>query len=154
MLISLPGNIAAHRSNCTRPYDENGDKLVWLVLKALYGSITASRQWFNYLRTWLIMKGYTPCHADPCIYVKKTVDGIIMIAVYVDDLLFAYSDVNEYQRTVRDLVADFDYDDLGPLTEYLGTEVRVDDKAVTVTLSNYIEKTAEQYLTPAELVLL
>jgi len=56
-----------------------------LLLKALYGLIQAARQWYKKFTTILKKIGFEGRTADPCLFVKQTTKGIIMISVYVND---------------------------------------------------------------------
>ena len=56
-----------------------------LLLKALYGLVQAARQWYKKFVTILKKIGFEGGTADPCLFVKRTSKGIIMISVYVDD---------------------------------------------------------------------
>ena len=50
------------------------------------------RNWYLRLRAWLTdEQGFEPSHADPCVFLKKTASGVIMLGVYVDDLLIVIS---------------------------------------------------------------
>ena len=71
--------------------DEDGDSVVWLITRSLYGMKQSGRNWFLRLRDWLVNdQGFEPSSADPCVYYKKTKAGAIILGVYVDDLQIAY----------------------------------------------------------------
>ena len=68
---------------------------VWKLLKALYGLKQSPRAWNASIDEYLRRIGFQPLEADPCIYVWKSDDGVIYLALYVDDLLIATSEVDQ-----------------------------------------------------------
>ena len=67
-----------------RQYDDDGDRIVWLVKNALYGSKDASRRWYYLLKTFLTTGdklGFTQSSADPCVFFKNTAKGRIIIGL-------------------------------------------------------------------------
>ncbi|KAL0802974.1 hypothetical protein Bca101_058150 [Brassica carinata] len=54
--------------------------------KALYGLKQSGRMWYNRLSEYLLKEGYKNDKISPCIFIKKSGQGYVIIAVYVDDL--------------------------------------------------------------------
>ena len=46
----------------------------------------SGRMWYNRLTEYLLKEGYMNNPICPCVFIKKTTSGFIIIAVYVDDL--------------------------------------------------------------------
>ena len=131
-----------------RQYDEDDDRLVWALPKALYGGMASGRHWYNMLRKWFVDNEYKVSDWDPCLFYKNNSDGTFhYVAVYVDDLVHVYTDEEGYAKTIKKFPEDFHgYSDLGPLTEIFNAEVAADDKFVTLTQTRYIEALAGQFL--------
>jgi hypothetical protein len=53
-----------------RQYDSDGNRIVWWVVKALYGGPDSGLRWYTELRKWFINQGYVASEADPCVFVK------------------------------------------------------------------------------------
>ena len=68
-----------------------GPDAVIKVVGSLYGSKQAQRIWYKKLRETLLDIGFKPTISDPCVYQFRSPEGIILLAVYVDDLLTAVS---------------------------------------------------------------
>ena len=62
---------------------------MWKLLKALYGLKQSPRAWNASIDEYLRRIDFQPLEADPCIYVWKSDDGVIYLALYADDLLIA-----------------------------------------------------------------
>ena len=54
--------------------------------RSLYGLKQSGRMWYNRLSEYLLKEGYVNNPICPCVFIKKTTSGFIIIAVYVDDL--------------------------------------------------------------------
>ncbi len=55
--------------------------------KALYGTVQASKLWYEKLISVLISCGYVMHPADGCVFIKTTDANEVIIAFHVDDLL-------------------------------------------------------------------
>ena len=60
---------------------------VLLLLKCIYGLVQAARQYHKKFVTILKSIGYTGGDVDPCLFVRKTKQGICFVGIYVDDNL-------------------------------------------------------------------
>lgn len=61
--------------------------LVYKLKKALYGLRQAPRAWYAKLSSCLEELGFERCPHEPAVYTRRTNEGSLIIAVYVDDLL-------------------------------------------------------------------
>ena len=95
------------------------------LVKALYGTRQAARQWSLELDKAMCKLGYTPCSPDEsCIYLKRMPDGtFVMIVVYVDDVFGAGNNEKEIARFNREFGKIFKYKYLGEITDALGMKV-------------------------------
>ena len=64
---------------------------VWRLLKALYGLKQSPHVLNADIDTYLKHIGFVALEADSCIYMWKSKEGVIYLALYVDDLLIAVS---------------------------------------------------------------
>ena len=87
------------------------------LLRSLYGSRFAPRNWYQHLRKALLHLGFTESSTDPCLLYKK---DIIMV-LYVDDAGIAAPSrniIDEFVQQLKDL--DFDLDIEDDFNSYLG----------------------------------
>lgn len=95
----------------------NGERLVCLVLQAMYGLRQAGHLWYATIAKALKKMEFEPLVDEPCIMVHHAKG--IWILLCVDDTLIAASDdsgVNWFRETVR-----FKYRDLGKPNRFLGS---------------------------------
>lgn len=133
-----------------RQYDEDGNRIVWLVKKSLYGGVNAGRNWYNLMRTYLKSEGFEQCFCEPCIFFRRTTTGLIVIGVYVDDLVTLYSDAAEMRALYARIQERFDFTPQEPLVDMCGIEVKSTSQYIILTLVAYITKMAMEHLTEEE----
>ena len=69
----------------------DGSPMVWKCDGNLYGLQSAGKIFWLYAREWLISIGFTQATVDPCIFIRRTADGTIIVGLYVDDSLNLFS---------------------------------------------------------------
>ena len=60
-----------------------------VIHKALYGLKRSGLRWSQRMHDIMLELNFTPCKADPCLWLRKMRDKYEYIAIYVDDLLIA-----------------------------------------------------------------
>lgn len=130
-------------------YEVKGkEKLVCRLKKSLYGLKQAPRQWYLKFDKFMSEQGYTRCHSDHCVYLKRKNDGsYIILLLYVDDMLVAGSNMQEINVLKRKLANSFAMKDLGAAKQILGMRITRDRKNRKLTLSQneYIEKVLKRF---------
>lgn len=67
--------------------DNRYPEYVCKLIKALYGLKPAPQNWFEKMNEILCkIAGFESCPYDPCFYVKRSGNEVLMITLYVDDL--------------------------------------------------------------------
>ena len=116
--------------------------------KSLYGLKQAPRQWYLKFDKFMFEQGYTRCHSDHCVYLKKQNHGsYIILLLYVDDMLVAGSNMQEINVLKRKLENSFPMKDLGATKQILGMRITRDRKNRKLTLSQneYIQKVLKRF---------
>ena len=119
-----------------------------MLKKSLYGLKQAPRQWYLKFDKFMSEQGYTRCHSDHCVYLKKKNDGsYIILLLYVDDMLVAGSNMQEINVLKRKLENSFAMKGLGAAKQILGMRITRDSKNRKLTLSQneYIQKVLKRF---------
>ena len=107
--------------------------------KLLYGLKQSGQMWYNWLRKFLKLKGYT--NNDDCsgIVIKKSSIGFCIISVYVDDLniIGNETDINEAHHHLK---TEFEMKDLGKTKFCLGLHLEHLPTGIFVYQTAYVEK--------------
>ena len=66
--------------------------MVWKLKKALYGLKQAPRTWYARLDKYLAKLGFAKGTTKSNLYLKEIEDGLLIIIVFVDDIIFSGND--------------------------------------------------------------
>lgn len=112
--------------------------------RSLYGLKQSGRMWYNRLSEYLIKEGFHNNQISPCLFIKRTKSGYVIIAVYVDDLNIIGSP-EEIRQAADYLTREFEMKDLG-ITKYcLGLQFEHTKDGIFVHQSNYTEKVLKRF---------
>ncbi|GJX99553.1 copia protein [Tanacetum coccineum] len=112
--------------------------------RSLYGLKQSGRMWYNRLSDYLISKGYINNLICPCVFIKKTMSGFVIIAVYVDDLNIIGTN-KEIQEVTVLLKKEFEMKDLGKIKYCLGLQIKHMHNGIIIHLSNYTKKLLKRF---------
>jgi hypothetical protein len=124
-------------------YEVKGkETLVCRLKKSLYGLKKDPRQWCLNFDRFTTKQGYSRCHSDHCSYFKKLENGsYIIFLLVVDEMLVAWSNMQDINVLNNKLSNSFPMKDLGATNKILGMRITRDRKNCNLTLSQgeYIE---------------
>jgi transposase InsO family protein len=100
----------------------NSDNQVCRLKKSLYGLKQSPRCWNSKFTDFMKRNDFTQGGADPCLFIKKSGEHMVIVGLYVDDLVITGHDV-AITRTKELLINEFEMKDLGKLKYILGIEV-------------------------------
>ena len=130
----------------------SGDKNeVLQLLKAIYGTKQAPNRWNKTLNEFISRKlKYKRCQSDPCVYVRMSKNGNVMIIiVFVDDIISAYhtNDEQEWQQFKNRFMKEYKMKDLGNAEWILGMRITRDRKNGTLTIDQevYVKKVLNEF---------
>ena len=102
---------------------------VLVIFKALYGLCSSGARWHEHFADCLHEMGYTPCKAEPDIWMRPNGDVYEYIAVYVDDLAIAAQDPKQVTNTLTE-VYNFKLKGTGEIKFHLGMDFFHDEERV------------------------
>lgn len=125
--------------------DKEEPRKVCRLNKALYGLKQSSRVWNQVLDSKLQSFGLFRSKHNPCIYIMRNENKILIIAVYVDDLLI-FSNYDPWLLDVKTYLSQtFKMKDLGPAKHCLGMRICQTSDAITLDQQTYIEEILERF---------
>ena len=89
---------------------------------SLYGLKQSGRMWYNRLSKYLVKEGYENNLICPCVFIKKSVKGFAILAVYVDDINLIGTP-EQIDETINYLKKEFEMKDLGKTKYCLGLQI-------------------------------
>ena len=110
---------------------------VCFLQKSIYGLKKSPRAWFVKFSGLLSAFGFTSCASDPTVLTKKTKSGLVILAVYVDDIILTGSDDIGILATKTYLQQHLSIRDLGSPRYFLGIEFAHQDGKLALTQWKY-----------------
>ena len=126
------------------------------LLKALYGLKQSPRAWNIHLNAQLEKMGFTKMICDTCLYIRRYDHLLCLIAIYVDDIVIAASNIEILTDVKNKFKSNFQKKDLGPIKTLLGCRIVQNSVLSTITLDqtfytkNIIKTFFPDGLTPTE----
>jgi len=128
------------------PEFKDKENHVLVIYKALYGLRSSGARWHERFADCLREMGYTPCKAEPDIWMRPNGDVYEYIAVYVDDLAIAAKQPKELTDTLTE-VYKFKLKGTGPISFHLGMDFfRDEDGVLCFAPKKYIKRMEDSYL--------
>ena len=102
--------------------------------RTIYGLKQAAVAFWKELLQAFESMGFRRSPADPCLYVKNTTNGIVILILWVDDciLMGNKDEVSKYHKLMNSY---FDCDNIGVLKEYVGCKIEKDEKKKCLLIS-------------------
>lgn len=111
---------------------------MYLSNKALYCLKQALRAWYSRIDEHLQSLGFVKSPSEATLYVKETIGNLIIVSVYVDDLLITGSDEEMIKEFKAEMHKAFEMTNLGLMSFFLGMEVKQENDADGVFISQKI----------------
>ena len=130
-------------------YEADGTSKVLKLNRALYGSRQSGRCWQNTLRNFLIspQMGFTCCILDPCLFVLREGNDVLVLGCYVDDIICAHSSPQIFKKFLTKFQGRFNSKHLGKLSWFLNMAIDQDaNHRVSFHQQKYIEDLAKKFL--------
>nr|GFB87469.1 retrovirus-related Pol polyprotein from transposon TNT 1-94 [Tanacetum cinerariifolium] len=118
---------------------------VYKLKKALYGLKQEPRAWYDELSMFLLRNHFFKGSTDPTLFIRRFVDYILVVHVYVDDIIFG-STHPKYTHLFFDLTkSHFKMSMMGEMTFFLGLQVNQSPCGIFLNQSNYVLEILKKY---------
>ena len=77
------------------------------------------------------------CPYEPAVYVKEKQGNILLVALYVDDLIFMGNNEEMIKDFKKEMTQEFEMTDLGLMRFFLGIEVKQDKSGIFISQEAY-----------------
>ena len=109
---------------------------MYKLQKPLYEIKQAPRDWYKTMNAFLIkILKLTRSQFNHCLYYLFDDSNIIMLLLYVDDLLIAYSSVTLLRDVSRSIASEFKVSSMGSFDTYLGIKIERNFNAQLIFIS-------------------
>jgi len=104
--------------------DPRYPKHVYRLSKALYGLKQVPRAWYEWLKDFLIEKGFKIRKVDTTLFTKKMNGEIFIYQVYVDDIIFGSTNENICKEFGHLMSKEFEMSMISKISFFLGFQVK------------------------------
>ncbi|KAL8117737.1 hypothetical protein AgCh_015570 [Apium graveolens] len=118
---------------------------IYKLKKALYGLKQAPRQWYTYIDNYFLENGFVKSKSEPTLNVKKQGMSILIVAIYVDDLIFTSNDEHMINQFKSDMMKKYEMSDMGLLHHFLGIEIHQQGDGVFICQHKYAEMMLKRF---------
>ena len=122
-------------------------KMVYKLMKSIYGLEQASRQWYYKFHQVIVSFGFAINMVDECVYHNFSGSKHIFLVLYVDDTLLVTTEIGLLHETKRFRSKNFKMVDLGDAYFVLGIKIQRDRSRGVLGLSQkgYIDKVLKRF---------
>lgn len=125
-------------------YDD-GSERVCKLLKSLYGLKQASRCWNKRFTSFVNRFGFKASEFDPCVFVCSGENGMLILAIYVDDGLIAAEKQEAIEPVIKHLQREFEIK-VFELKCFLGLEIdQRPDGSIHAHQQGYARKVLDRF---------
>jgi hypothetical protein len=121
------------------------EEKVLKLKKALYGLKQAPRAWNTRIDTYFKENGFKQCPYEHALYVKKNGSNMLLVALYVDDLIFLGNNCQMIEEFKGTMTREFEMTDLGLMRFFLGLEVRQEETGIFISQETYAKEILKRF---------
>lgn len=121
------------------------ERYVFKLKKSLYGLKQAPLCWNRCITDYIVKTGFKQSNSDPCLFVRRQGKEKIILALYVDDGLLAYTSEKMANCFLNELRAHFKIT-VKPASYFLGMEIkRYSDGSILLHQKAYVTRLLERF---------
>jgi len=113
--------------------------VVWKLKRPLYGLSIAPKAWTDTLRSFLLSYGFTPAASSSTLFTWTDGTDHMHLCFHIDDILISFSNDLKAQHFKAALLSRFEGTDDGPVSRYLGIDIRQGPLETVLSQSALIE---------------
>ena len=120
---------------------------LWKLCKSLYGLKISSKRWNVKFTQVIESLGFKSNYIDPCLFLKLTSGGYLVVLLYVDDILLMGNESDKIELTVNGLSKIFAIKDMGQPKEFLGIKIErdVQNQILKLSQEKFINNMLEKF---------
>ena len=123
-------------------YEDDTD-CICKLLKTLYGLKQSGPEWNIEFDGKMKKFGFDCIKSDPCAYIKRDGNDVVILTVWVDDILLFTSSEKLIEQTISDMQQVWEITDIGEPTKIVGIEITQTEDSITISQKMYIKPILE-----------
>ncbi|GJY68300.1 retrovirus-related pol polyprotein from transposon TNT 1-94 [Tanacetum coccineum] len=118
---------------------------VYCQKKSLYGLKQAPRAWYDTLSKFLLAQGFSKGVVDPTLFIRKTSKHTLHVQIYVDDIIFASTDLKDCDRFSIEMTSKFQMSMMGQISFFLGLQISQNPRGIFINQSKYANEILKKF---------
>ncbi|WRX24556.1 Reverse transcriptase [Theobroma cacao] len=110
---------------------------VFKLHKALYGLKQALRAWYERLSKFLVEKGYDRGSIDTTLFIKRYLNDLIVVQIYVDDIIFGATNEALCKNFAKEMQGEFEMSMMGELKYFLRLQIKQSEEGIFINQERY-----------------
>ncbi|GJX93168.1 retrovirus-related pol polyprotein from transposon TNT 1-94 [Tanacetum coccineum] len=119
--------------------DPHYPEKVYRLKKALYGLKQASRAWYDELFNFLVSKGFSIGSINPTLFITKKGDDIFIVQVYVDDIIFGFTNLKLFKNFEKLMHNKFEMSMMEELKLFLRIQIYQSLRGIFINQAKYAQ---------------
>ena len=124
---------------------KDNPKNVYKLKKALYGLKQAPRSWYYRLDKYLQEKGFKKGIVDTNVYIKSEGGNLLVVLVYVDDIIFGYTNDSSVQWFSNSMQYKFEMSMIGELSFFIGLHIIHSSEGLFLSQEKYLKEMLNRF---------
>nr|GFA73564.1 retrovirus-related Pol polyprotein from transposon TNT 1-94 [Tanacetum cinerariifolium] len=125
--------------------DPDNPNHVYKLKKALYGLKQAPRAWYDMLSSFLLSEDFSKGSMDPTLFIRRNVNDLILVQIYVDDIIFAASTLELCDLFANLMCSKFKMSMMGKISFFLGLQISQSPRGIFINQSKYALESLKKY---------
>jgi hypothetical protein len=136
-----------HPDGLDVPCDKAGSPMLLRLMRSLYGTKQANRNWSQLLTKTLLEFGLEQSQSDQGMYFIRARGHLALLSAFVDDMFIGSSSKELVDGIIKFLKNKFEIKELGDLSLALGMEIKrnLAAKTLTITQASYIDTVLQRF---------
>ncbi|GJS59666.1 retrovirus-related pol polyprotein from transposon TNT 1-94 [Tanacetum coccineum] len=125
--------------------DPDNPTHVYRLKKALYGLKQAPRAWYDMVSSFLPSQKFSKDAVDPTLFTRKEGKDILMVQIYVDDIIFASTDLSLCDKFADKMSSMFKMSMMGKMSFFLGLQISQSPRGIFINQTKYDLESLKKY---------
>nr|GEW44051.1 retrovirus-related Pol polyprotein from transposon TNT 1-94 [Tanacetum cinerariifolium] len=118
---------------------------MYKLKKALYRLKQAPRAWYDMLSSFLISQDFSKGSMDPTLFIRRNVNDLLLVKIYVDDIIFAASTPELCDLFAKLMCSKLKMSMMGKISFFLGLQISQNPRGIFINQSKYALKSLKKY---------
>ncbi|GKE48455.1 retrovirus-related pol polyprotein from transposon TNT 1-94 [Tanacetum coccineum] len=118
---------------------------VYKLKKALYGLKQAPWAWYDLLSSFLLSQKFSKGTVDPTLFIRREGKDILLVQIYVDDIIFAYTKPDLCEKNSKIMCSKFKMSMMGKMSFFLGVQISQCPRGIFLNQSKYALEIIKKY---------